>query len=334
MAVRRHGDICVDAARRAWLLAALLAMSLTSAPAPAQEESAATEHFLIYAQAGASERQAQRIGKLAERAFGRVTGDLGHVPAERIAILVYGQPAGFLDQGAPPHAVGTVTTPHNVIRIDLWRSQHDLYTVVAHEIAHVVLARALRSAVDECPRWFNEGVATWVSQIWTPNDDAEAVDLAQSGRAVPPDELNSRFSGSEREIRDAYTQSAAMVEHLTRVAGTGVIASVLAELRGAPDFDSALRDTVGLTQYALYDRWLRESGGRSRWPRWTLISENLVFFGAVTALSIILGVRIWLRRRRWAQQRPDEEGLTPEEIERAREIEESYRSRPDDGDVQ
>ena len=322
MRARSVGSLPAAVGRTACGIGAILAVALAAPSAVTQAAPAETEHFVVYPESAATDSQAKSVARLAERAFGRVTSDLGYLPTERIAILVYGQPQGFLEQGAPPHAVGTVASPHNVIRIDLWRAQGELYVVVAHETAHVVLARALRGGIDKCPRWFNEGVATWVSQIWSPDDDAKAADLARLGRAVEPDVLSARFvSPREQDIRDAYLQSAAMVEQITRVAGPGAIARVVKALRRAPDLDTALRRTLGLTQAELYHRWLRASGGRPRWPRWAGIGADVASYILVTLLCIIIGIRIWRQRRRWDQRRRDEESLTPEEVERAREIE-------------
>jgi hypothetical protein len=330
MAARRRGGR--DAAG-AW--ARFLALAVTAlagaAPARAQREPAKTDHFLVYAESGASAGQARRVADLAERAFGRVTADLGYAPKEPIAVIVFGRPSGFVEGGAPPHAVGTVTSPHNVIRIDLWRSQDELYTVTAHEVAHVILARALRSDLDKAPRWFNEGVATWVSRVWTPDDDARAQDLARAGRAAPPAGLNARFTGAdEQDLRDAYVQSAALVEYLTRLGGSDVIARIVKALDRAPDFDTALRQTAGVSQAELYGRWLRDAGGRARWPRWTGISPQLMSYVMMTVLCVIFGYSIWRRRARWRREHEAEGDLSPDEVERARKIEERYGSSDDE----
>jgi len=327
MRARREKARPALVARKGWAVAAMLAAALALPVTASEEKPVETRRFIVYPESAATRSQAKWVAGLAERAFGRVTGDLGYVPTERIAILVYGQPEGFLEQGAPPQAVGTVSAPHNVIRIDLWAAQEDLYAVVAHETAHVVLARALRADVAKCPRWFNEGVATWVSRIWSPDDDAKAAELAPAGHAAAPDALNARFAAArEQDLRDAYLQSAAMVEALTRLAGPEVIARLLKVLPSVPDFDAALQRVVGLNQAQLYHRWLRMSGGRARWPRWPDVGADMASYILVTLLCIILGFRIWRQRRRWHQQRQEDEGLTPEEIERAREIESHYDS--------
>jgi hypothetical protein len=313
---------------RAGLVACLMATAalLTARPAAARDQPATTEHFLVYAEAGASEGQAKAVGRLGERAFERVTADLGYVPEERIVILAYGKPEGPVWDTAPRAALGLVQSPHNVIRIALGRSRDELYHVVAHEIAHVVLARALRGDLDEVPRWFNEGLAMWVSRAWTPDDEGRAQDLAAGGQALPPDQLDAKFSSAnDEEVRDAYLQSASMVEALTRIAGTDAIARLVKSLRHGPGFDNALRDTVGLTQDQLYARWLAASGGRGRWPRWLGVSSDIASYVLTTLVCIAVGITIWRRRQRRRLQ-DDEEGLTQEEIERAREIEAEYDS--------
>jgi len=313
--------------RKLAVAAALLASALRPGLADAQEGAIQTSHFLVYPQAGATPRQAERVGALAESAFGLVTGELGYAPRQRIAILLYGRSTAFLSPDTPPHAVGTVVTPHNVIRIDLWRAQGELRTVLAHETAHVVLARALRSDVDKCPRWFAEGLATWVSRTWSPDDDAEAQELARRSRAVAPPRLDARFSSDDpKVVSDAYRQSAAMVEQLTRLGRTDVIPDLISAMRRTPDFDAALRQTAGLTQDELYQRWLRAAGG-ARWPRWANIGADMVSYIVVTALVIILGIAIWRQRRRRLRYDAEEEGLTPDEIERAQEMEDLYDPR-------
>ena len=312
-------------AHRARAIAAVVAASLTASPAVAEDRPVKTEHFLVSAEAGATNAQAEAVSRLAERAFDRVTGDLGYVPEERIVILAYQKPEGPMWDTAPRAALGLVQSPQNVIRIALGRSRDELYQVVAHEIAHVVLARALRSDLEEVPRWFNEGLAMWVSRIWTPDDEAQAQDLAAGGHTLPPDQLDAKFvSANDQDVRDAYVQSASMVEALTRIGGVEAIARLVKVLRHGPDFDTALRDTTGVTQDQLYSRWLAASGGRGRWPRWLGVSSDIGSYVLTTLLCIAIGITIWRRRRCRNQQQDDEEGLTQEEIERAHEIEAHY----------
>ena len=325
MAARRRSGQGVAGVPALLVVVTIAALAGAAGPARAQAEPVRTDHFFVHAESGASRDQAHRVADLAERAFDRVTADLGYVPQDRIAVIVFGRPSGFVEGGAPPHAIGAVTSPHNVIRIDLWRSQDELYTVAAHEVAHVVLARALRSDLDKVARWFNEGVATWVSRIWSPDDDARADDLAREGKAVAPPALNRRFaSPDEQELRDAYLESAALVEHLTRLEGGDVIARIVKALDHAPDLDTALRQTAGVTQAELFGRWLRDAGGRARWPRWGDVSAQLMVYVVVTVLCVIFGYSIWQRRARWRREHEDEGDLTPDEVERAREMEEHY----------
>jgi len=307
-----------------WGAAAALAFALHAAGAAA-EEPAATKHFVVYAEAAISARQARRVGGMAERAFEHITGRLGYLPSEPITIVLYGQRDEFFDKVVPPHAVGAVAAPHNIVRIAVWRSRDGLYPVVAHEVSHVVLARALDGNVNECPRWFNEGVATWVSRVWTPADEAQAEELVRGGGALAPAALDSAFHGGDERVRGAYLQSAAMVDYLTRVGGGDAIARIVGEMRRHPDFDSALERAVGLTQEQLYQDWLRELGRRLHWP-WERMDADALIFIALGLLALFAAMRVLYHRWRWRREHDDEDGLSQEEIERARELEDLYYS--------
>ena len=147
----------------------------------------------------------------------------------------------------------------------------------------------------------------------------------RAGARCPPMGLTPSLPLNDQDVRDAYLQSASMVEALTRIAGTDAIAQLVKSLRHGPDFDTALRDTTGVTQDQLYSRWLAASGGRGRWPRWLGVSSDIGSYVLTTLLCIAIGITIWRRRRRQSR-RDDEEGLTQEEIERAHEIEAHYDS--------
>ncbi|HVN33537.1 MAG TPA: hypothetical protein VMT45_16285 [Thermoanaerobaculaceae bacterium] len=165
----------------------------------------------------------------------------------------------------------------------------NLETLLRHEIAHVLLARA--AGGKAVPRWFNEGTATVAAREWGIEDGARAA-LATIGRGPRSlSEVNAAFSGDGATAARGYAVSAALVRSLLRRFGEDVVGRILARLSRGANFDEAFERGTGeaLSEFA-----------RGYFGRETLWSTWVPFITSTTALWMLITLLALLaiKRRR------------------------------------
>jgi hypothetical protein len=165
----------------------------------------------------------------------------------------------------------------------------NLETLLRHEIAHVLLARA--AGGKAVPRWFNEGTATVAAREWGIEDGAR-VALATIGRGPRSlSEVNAAFSGDGATAVRGYAVSAALVRSLLRRFGEDVVGRILARVSQGADFDEAFERGTGegVGEFA-----------RGYFGRETLWSTWVPFVTSTTALWMLITLLALLaiKRRR------------------------------------
>ncbi len=87
---------------------------------------------------------------------------------------------------------------------------HDsLESVLRHEVAHVLIARAAR--FRPVPRWFDEGLATAAERTWRFEDGTRLAWAALTRDRPTPAEVDAMFAGDRGRASHAYALAAAVV---------------------------------------------------------------------------------------------------------------------------
>jgi hypothetical protein len=170
-----------------------------------------------------------------------------------------------------------------IIRADL----EDPEATLRHELAHLALHSAVRIRL---PLWFDEGYAAWASGEW------ERLEFLRMGAALagvtPPSltALDGMLRGSARTADVAYALATSAVVDLARRNPSGRLDPLLQRLVAGTDFETAIRETTGLTLSQYEDAWQRDVRVRYNLATWLLAGG----FWAVAAGAVILAT--WLRR--------------------------------------
>jgi hypothetical protein len=171
-----------------------------------------------------------------------------------------------------------------------------LETVLHHEVAHVLAARAAGGGA--IPRWFNEGLASAAERTWGLEARSRFVWEMLAGNPMTPAELEGLFTQGSRDVARAYVLSERLVRDLLEEHGAGTAARILAGMaRGAP-FEVALYAATGSSvdtvmrsfrnRHAVWESWIGAAG--HPFTQWVLI----------TSLAL---VAIWRHRRRRRERR-------------------------------
>lgn len=224
------------------------------------------------------------------RRFGRpvlskVTVYVARTPGEMASLAPEGAPFPRYAAGVAYSDIGYVLLTIHPVDVN---ARHDLGEVFRHELAHV----ALHDAVDgrSVPRWFNEGVAVFVSgegsvtrlqTLWTATVAGELLPLGRLEKTFPTDALG---------VSVAYAQAADIVRFLIRREDQQRFIGLLERVRKGLEFERALNDAYGVDLATLEFEWRQDVSKRyTFWP--ALFSGSVIWAGAI-------GLFIWGWRRR------------------------------------
>ncbi|MCC6902386.1 MAG: hypothetical protein IT377_25670 [Polyangiaceae bacterium] len=205
-----------------------------------------------------------------------------------------GEMAGLAPEGAPfpRYAAGVAYSDIGYVLLTIHpvevNARHDLGEVFRHELAHVALHDAVGGR--PVPRWFNEGVAVFVSgegsvtrlqTLWMATVANELLPLGRLEKTFPTDALG---------VSVAYAQAADIVRYLVRREDQQRFIALLERVRTGSEFERALNESYGVDLATLEFEWRQDVSKRyTFWP--ALFSGSVIWVGAI-------GLFVWGWRRR------------------------------------
>ncbi len=198
-------------------------------------------------------------------------------------------------------------------------------TIFQHEISHCLLGyiRRRHRGMD-LPRWFDEGIAQWVSEGLF---HGKSVQLHQALRAdawIPFDQLNQRFPEQEGASALAYAQSESMVRFIAEYNDPNLkkanIHGILLRLVERDSFDKALFAVTGLHLSGLESAWSRQERSSAPFP--LTLFPDAIFAITIVVLALLAFANYRGRRNRRLVQMDEEESQwahgNPQETEEER----------------
>lgn len=266
------------------------------------------------------------LEELAERAeafLPDVQRDLGVEPAGPILmVLIPPDPSAYpavarLDASAPAWAAGFALSEARVGGIRIGQADRypfgDAGGVLAHEVAHVLVHDAAGGGAEggatPLPRWFNEGVATWVQRQWSVRDAFVYSSALVTGPLPTLAEMDRAFATSESGARVAYAASFDFVAWSADEYGEDVVRRVLRETRqgGGQSFAESWRAATGVPLGESERAWRRTSLALYRWV--PAVTGAGTLWVMVTLLFLVAAWRRRARTRdlyeRWEEEEAD-----------------------------
>ncbi len=163
-----------------------------------------------------------------------------------------------------------------------------LETVLLHEVAHVLIARA--AGHRAVPRWFNEGLAIHGARDWSLEDRARLTLATVRRGGVALADLERRFQAGSHSAAGAYALSSAFVRFLLDEHGPFVAARILDQTARNLSFPEAFRRATGSTLAVEEQRFWRHL---DIWNKWVpLLSSSTTLWMLITLLAL------WAFKRR------------------------------------
>ncbi|MFH1474262.1 MAG: peptidase MA family metallohydrolase, partial [Chloroflexota bacterium] len=213
-----------------------------------------------------SEAFGRRALEIGETAVREAAAFLGVTESERIDFFVYAGQGDFYDALGPGTRENVGGEAHSDIRTmfaligpgdvaDPW-----VGVVIPHELAHLVFDTAVRNPYHFPPRWLNEGVATYLSEGFTPSDRAAVAAAAASARLMPLRALGGQFPTTYERFSLAYAESVSAVDYLVREKGTESLVKLIRSYANGVTDDEAFTAAVGNDLAGFEAAWLADLG--------------------------------------------------------------------------
>ena len=192
----------------------------------------------------------------------------------------------------------------------------EIDSLIAHELAHVVLARIRHPESQSQPVWLHEGLAQWVSERLVFDAPFQLKLARMSGALYSFARLEGEFPEDASGAAIAYQQSESVVRFLVARVGGDRLRAVLERMTRGENFYVAFRRETGASFYDLEAEWL-EYIGRFELLPWLVTNSGALFFG----LACVGAVGIWFKRRKARQilemwdEEEAQQGLQGERLE-------------------
>ncbi len=179
---------------------------------------------------------------------------------------------------------------HNVILVDAMSlvQPHGEVTL-RHELSHV----ALGQLSDAWPRWFQEGVAMYLT-----GDRFSVTQYAAMFRAVTQkrlfnfEDLATSWPDQPSDVEIAYAQSVTFVAHLAQRYGQAQLGELVDQVRDGASFEVAFARAFLTSLSVEQDAWAKDLPSRYSWT--PILTGGTVIWSAA-ALLLVAG---YVRRRR------------------------------------
>lgn len=132
--------------------------------------------------------------------------------------------------------------------------------VIPHELVHLVFDTAVRNPYRFPPRWFNEGLAVYLSEGYGPGDRNRVERAVAAGDLIPLTALTGQFPTDADRTYLAYAESVSAIDHLVRSDGTDGLFALVAAYRDGLTDDEAFTRALGRDLEAFQAGWLKELG--------------------------------------------------------------------------
>ena len=252
------------------------------------------------------EPQAARLRNLNPSRFLPIMDLVGlHHPGPPIRVVLAPEQSAWAKQApswSSAYAMGElgmiVLLPERVLSYPY----ESLEQVLAHEVAHVLVARSTGGRA--VPRWFDEGLAMIAAHSWTVEDRARLVWAMATEEPISLDEINARFRRDRASAQQAYVLAYAFVQDLIRQTSPRLAKNVLALVAQGLPFDEALTRLTSKTprqlEVAFWDR-------QSVWTRWVPVATSSVMLWLVIVLLIFYVFRKQKKRTTAIKKQWEEE---------------------------
>jgi hypothetical protein len=133
-------------------------------------------------------------------------------------------------------------------------------SVIPHELTHIAFADASDSPYHNPPRWFNEGLAVYMSDGYASSDRQLVSQAVHSGTLRSLLAYSDYFPLDANRIFLAYAESVSAIDYMVRKYGQPAVAKIVRTYAGGTTDDEAFKAGIGIDVATFNAAWLTSVG--------------------------------------------------------------------------
>jgi tetratricopeptide (TPR) repeat protein len=213
-------------------------------------------HFILRYDRKVSDQQlGQQILTTLEALYTQLSSDLTSRPPATIAVILYPDQTYFDITKAATWSGAMFDGKIRVPTKGLNTVTADLKSTLKHELTHAFIA----PLPQDCPAWFNEGIAQIQEGQSGVSVKKMLAGLRQSDRLIPLKNLDNTFAGlSDTAAEIAYAEGLSATDFLIAQSGKGSIRNILELLAQNYNFENAFKTVVNKSVTEFEQAWQRD----------------------------------------------------------------------------
>ena len=209
---------------------------------------------------------AERALEIGEKAIRDTSALLGVTESAKVDFFIYGDDTSFRDALGPGTRENVGGQAHSDIRTLFALITPDTINdpwvgiVIPHELVHLVFDTAVRNPYRFPPRWFNEGLAVYLSEGFTSSDRGLVQDAVRTQDLIPLDALGGQFPTDAQKTYLAYAESVSAIDYLVRTDGKDALLGLVKAYKDGLTDDEAFGRALGRNLATFQSGWLADLG--------------------------------------------------------------------------
>ena len=211
-----------------------------------------------------------------------------------------------LVQGEFPDWGAAAAIPHKRMIVikspEKFNLNKSLSQLLMHEYAHLAVFE--KSKFQDPPRWFNEGVAQYVSMEWTWSNNIAMGKASVFGQTIDLDEIEYVNRFYEEKAQVAYSESYLAVRFLLKNYGQNAVKIFLEQINQMRSVEEAIYITTGSTW-----KEFQSDFNKSLHQQFNYVSlfMDTIYFWIALALIVVYAFFVKFRKRREYYKKWEEE---------------------------
>jgi len=243
---------------------------------------------------------ASRILEKADAFLNESSAFLGLRAERSYTIIVAGSKEEFVDlqptSEAAPEWAGALTYPSlGLVLImspgSMKTSGSGYWSILRHEMVHLLMSDAELKAGTRLPRWFQEGVATYISGEMNLSRLLHLGWAQLTGSAPTFKDLENDYPRGAALAEAAYARSFLFIRYLTRRFGEGAVAQLVEASLANGGLEEGTRIVFGMPLANILEGFDQYARVKATWI--PVIASSASIWGMITLLFLLT----WYRKR-------------------------------------
>ena len=181
-------------------------------------------------------------------------------------------------------------------------------TILKHEFCHLLLNYNIRQ--NQLPRWFDEGVAQWISdsigEIFFDQKRSLLNRAAFRGRFISLRSLRNGFPYNNESMLLAYEESKSFIEFLLAKYGKDSVLTLLDYLKKGENVDAAFLKSLPDSLGNLEKEWQHSLRKKVTWFTYLSYHTYEIIFAFMALISFFAFLRLMMKKRSYMKGEGEE----------------------------